>query len=135
MKKDHYTLWITLLGIAAMAVLLVACSGSSLPGGEGEGSSSTVNVIVEDFSISLDPPQAEAGRITFVVKNNGSVQHDFAILSKGVEQKTPMIEAGKTASLTVGLEPGSYTYICTVPGHERLGMSGTFTITSTGVRQ
>jgi uncharacterized cupredoxin-like copper-binding protein len=113
-----------------MAVLLVACNGSSPRGGESNGYNSTVNVIVKDFSISLDPPQTEAGTITLVVANDGSVQHDFAIRSNGMEQKTPMIEAGETASLTVDLEPGTYTYICTIPGHEQLGMIGTFTVTS-----
>lgn len=127
--------WLFLMGITTIAALLVACSGSLPPGDEGDGYKSTVNVIVKDFSISLDPPQTEAGIITFVVKNNGSVQHDFAILSKSVERKTPMINSGGTASITVDLEPGTYTYFCTIPGHERLGMSGTFTITSTGVSQ
>jgi uncharacterized cupredoxin-like copper-binding protein len=65
-----------------------------------------------------------------VVQNNGSTQHDFAIRGNGVEQKTPTIKPGEIARLTVDLEPGAYTYVCTIPGHEQLGMNGTFTVTS-----
>jgi uncharacterized cupredoxin-like copper-binding protein len=65
-----------------------------------------------------------------VVQNNGSTQHDFAIRGNGVVKKTATIKPGETARLTVDVEPGNYTYICTIPGHEQLGMNGTFTVTS-----
>lgn len=122
--------WLSLLGIAALAVLLVACSGGSPTGSEGDGSGSTVNVILKDFSVSLDTSQTAAGIVTFEVKNDGSVQHDFAIRGNGVEQNTPVIKPGEKATLMVDLEPGIYTHVCTIPGHEQLGMIGTFTVTS-----
>jgi plastocyanin len=127
--KTRPTLWLSLLGFAILAVLLAACSSGSRV--KVSGNSTTINVAVEDFSFSLDASQAEAGTITFAVQNNGSMHHDFAIRGNGVEEKTPMINSGGSATLTVDLEPGTYTYVCTVPGHEQLGMSGTFTVTQT----
>jgi plastocyanin len=129
--KNRPILWLSLLGIAILAVLLAACSGGSQNSGEGSGNSTTINVEAIDFSFSLDASQAEAGTITFVVQNNGSMHHDFAIRGNGMEEKTPTIDSGGSATLTVDLEPGTYTYVCTIPGHEQLGMSGTFTVTQT----
>lgn len=128
MKKITSTSF-ALLVVVILGVLLTACNGTSTDGGSSKGNGSTVNVVLSDFTISLDQPQTNAGRITFVVKNEGAVQHDFAIRSGDAEYKTPMIGAGETASLTVDLVPGQYTYICTVSGHEQLGMSGIYTIT------
>jgi uncharacterized cupredoxin-like copper-binding protein len=87
-----------------------------------------VNVVAKEFAFTLDASQANAGTITFIVRNEGTMPHDFAIQGNGVDQKTQMIMPGQSASLTVDLQPGSYTYICTVPGHVILGMKGEFTV-------
>ena len=133
--KDVNTGWFYILAIGMLAVTL-ACSASLSLGDsprdeviEKEGVA-TINVVAKDFSFGLGASQAEAGAITFLVQNNGSMQHDFAIRGNGVEQKTPKIKPGETARLTVDLKPGAYSYVCTIPGHEQLGMNGTFTVTS-----
>ena len=41
---------------------------------------------------------------------------------------TQTINQGATASLTVDLTPGTYAIVCTVPGHDLLGMKGTVTV-------
>ena len=134
MKRVN-TRWFYMLAIVMLAVTL-ACSASLSLGDrsqnearENEGGA-TINVVAKDFSFALVASKAEAGAITFVVQNNGSTQHDFAIRGNGVEKKTATIKPGETARLTVDVEPGNYTYICTIPGHEQLGMNGTFTVTS-----
>jgi uncharacterized cupredoxin-like copper-binding protein len=85
--------------------------------------------VVEEFQVNLDATQAKAGDITFVVRNEGSMPHDFALSGEGPDEKTPMLQPGETATLEVTLEPGTYKYICTVPGHAMLGMQGDFTVT------
>jgi uncharacterized cupredoxin-like copper-binding protein len=63
---------------------------------------------------------AHRGTVTFRITNRGSLKHDFKIAGK----RTSLIGKGKTRSLTVRLKRGTYTYICTVPGHAAAGMKG-----------
>jgi uncharacterized cupredoxin-like copper-binding protein/uncharacterized membrane protein YkgB len=112
---------------------VASASSESIPSasdtaGEKSGDTTTVNVVTKEFIISLDPAPISAGSITFVVKNEGHTPHDFAITIDGVLRKTSMIDPGKTASLSVKLQPGTYTYVCTVWGHAMQGMRGTFTV-------
>jgi uncharacterized cupredoxin-like copper-binding protein len=68
---------------------------------------------------------AKPGTVTFVFKNAGHVLHDFRINGK----QTALIQPGKTAKLVVAFKKkGTYTYLCTVPGHAQAGMKGTFTV-------
>jgi uncharacterized cupredoxin-like copper-binding protein len=41
--------------------------------------------------------------------------------------KTKTITGGQT-SVSVDLTPGTYTFFCSVPGHEQAGMKGTLTV-------
>jgi plastocyanin len=68
------------------------------------------------------------GKLTFAVSNVGKIQHDLAVEGGGVKKKTPLIDPGKSAKLTVRLRPGSYKLYCTVPGHEQLGMKAEITV-------
>ncbi len=70
------------------------------------------------------PTVAAAGKVTFVVKNAGKIQHDLALQGAGVSAstKTPLISPGQSAKLTVTLAAGTYTLYCTVPGHRAAGM-------------
>jgi uncharacterized cupredoxin-like copper-binding protein len=69
---------------------------------------------------------AKAGSVTITFKNNsGAVKHNIAI--KG-SKKSPVIAGGKTTKLTVTLKKGTYTFYCSVPGHEASGMKGTLKV-------
>ena len=52
--------------------------------------------------------------------------HDIAI--KGGAARAQVVQGGKTSKITANLKPGSYTFYCTVPGHEQAGMKGTLTV-------
>ena len=70
---------------------------------------------------------AKAGKITITFTNNsGPVKHDVAI--KG-NKKSAQITGGKSTKLTVTLKKGTYTFYCTVPGHEAAGMKGVLKVT------
>ncbi|HEX6663713.1 MAG TPA: cupredoxin domain-containing protein [Gaiellaceae bacterium] len=88
----------------------------------------TVNVSETEFKIALGSTSLKAGKITFDVKNDGKIPHDLAI--KGMSQKTKLIQAGASATLTVTLKPGKYELYCSVPGHEAAGMKVNITVTS-----
>jgi uncharacterized cupredoxin-like copper-binding protein len=120
-----------LLVVTFLAALLAACSSNqpgSVASGDKVARSSTINVVSEDLQFSLDSTQVSAGTVTFVVKNEGDMPHDFAMDVNGEEHKTAMIHPGETETLIVDLRPGTYSYKCTVPGHALLGMRGTITV-------
>jgi plastocyanin len=67
---------------------------------------------------------APAGKITIKFANTSGVAHNIAIAGKG---KTPITPKG-SGSFTATYAPGTYTYICEVPGHAQAGMKGTLTV-------
>jgi uncharacterized cupredoxin-like copper-binding protein len=94
------------------------------------GGAKTVAVSEKEYSIALaGGNDLKAGKYTFKVSNVGKIQHDLAVEGGGIkETKTPLIDAGKENNLTVDLKPGKYTFLCTVPGHEQLGMKVAVTV-------
>ncbi len=99
--------------------------GATTAGGETH----TIKVAEKDFKILLPETHFAAGKYVFQLTNNGPSPHDLAIDGPGVEnRKTPVIAAGKTASLEVTLEDGDYDFYCSVPGHKQLGMDEKVTV-------
>jgi len=80
----------------------------------------TVQVTESEFKIALASTDLKAGKITFDVKNDGSIPHDLAIV--GMSEKTKEIPAKGSAKLTVTLKAGTYELYCSVPGHKEAGM-------------
>jgi plastocyanin len=70
---------------------------------------------------------ATAGKITISMPNQAPIQHDIAIQGP-VNGKGPVVGNGGTSSFSVTLKPGSYTFLCTVPGHAQAGMKGTLVV-------
>jgi uncharacterized cupredoxin-like copper-binding protein len=94
----------------------------------GQGQAGAVEVVEKEYSIDLPGGEdLKAGKLTFDVANQGAIQHDLAV-EGGKEAKTPLIAAGKQATLQVDLPPGKYKLYCTVPGHEQLGMKAEVTV-------
>ena len=78
-----------------------------------------------EFGFTLSPASVPSGNVTFVMKNIGTVQHNFHI--QGVKVG-PFLNPGRSASFVVNLQGGrKYSYLCDVPGHAAAGMIGAFT--------
>jgi uncharacterized cupredoxin-like copper-binding protein len=115
---------------AVAAAVVLAGSGAS--DGLGAAASprsataTTIQVSGGEFFFRLRTKSiAKPGKVTFVFKNIGHVQHDFKINGK----RTPLIGPGRTARLVVTFrKKGRFPYLCTVPGHAQAGMKGTFTV-------
>jgi plastocyanin len=71
---------------------------------------------------------AKAGQVTLVMPNKSGITHDISIKGGGVNQQGPRVGQGGTSKVTVNLKPGTYTFYCSVPGHEAGGMKGTLTV-------
>lgn len=136
------------LVLAALA--LVACGGSSddgtattgggatttESGGEAEGKSagSAGSVAFEadpggDLAYTSDTATAKAGEVTIDFTNPQPLTHDVAIEDAEGETigKTELISEGSDSTV-VDLEPGKYSFYCSVPGHREVGMEGTLTV-------
>jgi len=126
------------LVLAALVLALSACGGGSssssttpaTTGGGGGGGGSTVKISA-DPSGALKYEQtdvsATAGSITIDFTNMSSLPHDVTIEGNGASGATDQI-TDSTTSTTVDLEPGTYTFFCSVDGHRAAGMEGTLTV-------
>jgi uncharacterized cupredoxin-like copper-binding protein len=85
----------------------------------------SVGVTGKEFKFGLTTKTVKHGKVTFKLTNKGRLKHDFKIAGK----KTPLVAPGKSASITVTLKRGTYTYICTVKGHAQAGMKGKLKVT------
>lgn len=136
----------TLLALVLAAAALVACgddegttttettteSAESAAGGAGGGGAATVSFEADpggDLAYTSDSATAKSGQVTIELENPQALSHDVAIEGpEGEEIGKTEIVSESSASTTVELEPGEYTFYCTVPGHREAGMEGTLTV-------
>jgi plastocyanin len=72
--------------------------------------------------------QAKPGTVVVKSLNKSSTGHNISVQGNGVNQAGPIVSNGGVSQVTVNLKPGSYTFLCTVPGHAAAGMKGTLTV-------
>jgi plastocyanin len=82
-----------------------------------------------DPAFQKDSLTAPAGEITLVMFNPSSEVHNISIEGDGVDEKGELVGEGETSRVTAVLEPGEYTFYCSVPLHRDGGMEGTLTVT------
>jgi uncharacterized cupredoxin-like copper-binding protein len=103
-----------------------------------------VGVSLREFSVNPTTSVAGAGKVTFHVRNSGSITHEFVVvktakpagrLLKGARAdetgnvgETGDLKAGASKTLTLNLKPGHYALICNLPGHYRAGQHTDFTV-------
>jgi uncharacterized cupredoxin-like copper-binding protein len=120
------------LGIATTPVTTTATATTTTASTCASPQATTVTVSEFEYGFTLSQTTAPCGTVTFVMTNTGSIVHDFILY--GAQPATsglgPTLNPGQSATMqTVLMNAGNYQYICDVPHHAELGMSGTFTIT------
>jgi uncharacterized cupredoxin-like copper-binding protein len=129
-------------------------TGATSTGATSTGATSTgattVDVTEKDFAVAASPASASSGDISFSVTNDGPSVHEFVIFSTDLDpdalptnddgtvdeegegvthiDEIEDIAVGSTATLDVTLDPGSYVFICNLPGHYAAGMHTSFTV-------
>lgn len=119
--------------VAGSAVLILTLTAYAVrPGsdaGEQGSKDGKVSVVLTELAIEL-PDTLQAGETTFEIRNKGKLEHSFEIendeLEKALESR---LAAGKSATLTVSLEPGEYRVYCPVADHAERGMSAQLVVT------
>jgi plastocyanin len=99
-------------------------AGKPVPAGH------TIQVSEAEFKITVPAQKLTPGKVTFAVRNAGKIGHDLVVSGPGVTgaAKTPLLNPGQTAKVTVTLAAGSYTLYCSVPGHRAAGMSAKLSV-------
>ena len=89
----------------------------------------TVRVDARDFAFKLSRLSVPAGStVRFVVTNRGDTIHDFVVTKK---KRTRLLGPGKSQTITIAFpKKGSFSFLCSVPGHAKLGMKGTFGVST-----
>ena len=89
----------------------------------------TIRVDARDFSFALSKRSVPAGStVRFVVRNRGDTVHDFVI---GHVTRTRVLAPGKSQVITATFrKKGAFTFLCSISGHARLGMKGTFGVST-----
>jgi uncharacterized cupredoxin-like copper-binding protein len=108
----------------------------------------TVTATLTDMHISIDRTSVSEGPVTFVVKNNGAVIHEFDVIRTDLPQdklpadpnqpgkvdetgnvgETGEINPGESQTFTVTLPAGHYVIMCNEAGHYAAGMHLDFTV-------
>jgi plastocyanin len=104
--------------------------GAPKPPPSAKGQEETLQLAADPAKIAFDSTElsAKPGKVTIDFTNPSALEHDVAIEQNGkVLAKSELIAEGKT-SVSAELEPGTYTFLCTVPGHAEAGMEGTLTV-------
>jgi plastocyanin len=73
-----------------------------------------------------DAETVKAGTYTLEVEDKSDM-HNFHLIGPGVDEEVTDVPFAGEKSVTVTLEPGTYTYQC--DPHAASGMKGTFTVT------
>ena len=116
-----------------IATPLLAACGSDATGATGKRGVFTDEPVAQRVEVAAQPDgtlkwdraayQAQAGDVTFVVKNPSPVPHRFGIEGNGITAHGRDLAAGKTGNYTLkGLQAGAYTIVCDFPGHREAGM-------------
>ncbi|HEU5015336.1 MAG TPA: plastocyanin/azurin family copper-binding protein [Roseiflexaceae bacterium] len=142
--------FVQFLGVVLVsAFVLAGCGG-------GGSASATPTVGVDGEQLKFDPATLTAPanqQVTVTFKNSSSSnQHDWVLVKGGddvagqvdeaasanggtvdtstenVVAATQVLDAGASGTAQFQLPAGTYTYLCTVPGHYAAGMKGTLTV-------
>ena len=121
--------------VAAVAGQPGKDTGELASAGAPDVSNKVVNEKNGQLNINADPSgalaftagkaNAKAGKLTFIMKNPASIQHNIALAGDGTG---PVVGQGGTSQFSSTVKPGKYEFLCTVPGHADGGMKGTLTV-------
>jgi uncharacterized cupredoxin-like copper-binding protein len=150
MQATTFIAWSARVGmLPATAALLIAAPPARADETVGV---TLVDKGMQSMRMDLSPKQVKAGKVTFNVTNTSqTLVHEFVVVraDKPIEalpynehenevdesavevaNEIDGLEPGKSGTLTVKLEPGSYILLCNKAGHFKLGMVNRITVTN-----
>lgn len=128
--------------VIAVAGALVLAGCSSDDAGDGGDAGADITATTMEYQFTPDAWSVSAGEFSIELVNEGSIEHEWAVIELGedieseeefaediVLLEVEAIAAGEstTESFTID-EAGTYQVICALPGHFDEGMEGTLTV-------
>ncbi len=109
------------------------------------GSATGLNVKMWEFKVVPAVKVAKAGKVTFVVKNVGKINHEMIVVKTNVPPGKLKenanhrvseagsvgeveVDHGETRKLTLTLKPGKYQLFCNIASHYSAGQWVGFTV-------
>jgi len=133
------------MGIAAAASPMGVLGSDAPAASRVHAAATSVKVGLSEWRVSPSPRQARGRRITFRVRNRGSVGHELVVIrtprraarlpvrgsrasERGRAGKIGRFSPDRTRTLSPRLRPGHYALICNIPGHYSAGMRADFRV-------
>ncbi len=113
----------------ALAVAVLAAAAVLVA--QALGATTTLKVTADKAALKYDKTflKASAGTVTIAMANAGFLPHNVAIKGPGLKPALGKVVAkGGTSTVRATLKKGTYTFYCSVPGHEAAGMKGTLKV-------
>lgn len=122
----------------AASVLSAGLVVISAPAADNATSCAVVSVALTEWKLMPGQVTVRPGRVSFVVRNDGTMDHEFLVLrsdvhhhslkvkgGKAVEKerlgRIPRIPSGASKRITLRVSPGKYVMLCNLLGHYQAG--------------
>lgn len=149
--------WLSAVALASALALAACGSGGGTTTGEGGGANLNISTAGEALQFAPAALNATAGQQAKLTFKNGSAaqKHNWVLVNGGDDVAQKIDDEGATAGEAAGYVPndpavlgktkllnggetdtatftapaaGTYTFLCTFPGHYVAGMKGTLTV-------
>jgi len=134
-NEERSTGAMSLLSVAGILVVIAGFIGyEAMAETQGEEAAkkkaaaqvSKPDITVEAFDIGFKVKDFKIGPGNVVIQevNTGATAHTFILEGVSSGRKLSVPQGGAKDQATFGLQPGTYTFYCDIPGHRQAGMEG-----------
>jgi uncharacterized cupredoxin-like copper-binding protein len=95
------------------------------------GSSRRVAVAISEYSLRPTAITVTAGVVTFVIRNDGLLVHNFVVQhgTRPLDNPAPNLFPGQRTTLAIALAPGRYTLLSNLASDSQLGLHASLVVT------
>jgi hypothetical protein len=121
-------------GASALVAFALAGAGAASaavggPSGLPPEAAAAVAVTAREFSLTLSRTRVDSGPVRMQLVNRGEDDHDLVVIrADGRAWPFGVAHPGEASARTVRLRPGRYRLICSLEGHESLGMAASLRV-------
>jgi plastocyanin len=112
---------------ATIFMLAAALAAGGVAQLSAEQAAPVTGLVVDMKNVKFLPDdlRTEAGSVTVSVENSDLFWHTFTVTDLNVNLRVP-VQAQRT--ITFEARPGTFEFVCAIPGHTQAGMKGTITV-------